>query len=47
MKVSSLEKNNNRKYIPILGPYAAALSYVLKFAHKTRISKDVQFQKKY
>jgi hypothetical protein len=45
MKVSSLEKNN--KYIPILGPYAAALSYVLKFSHKTRIYKEVQFAKQY
>ena len=41
MKVSSLEKDN--KYIPMLGPYAAALSYVLKFSHKTRMYKDVKF----
>jgi hypothetical protein len=41
MKVSSLEKDNI--YIPMLGPYAAALSYVLKFSHKTRMYKDVKF----
>lgn len=45
MKISSLEKDI--KYIPILGPYAAALSYVLKFSHKTRMYKDVKFQKQY
>ena len=43
MKLCSLEKDN--KYIAILGPYASALSYVLKFSHKTRMYKDVNFQK--
>jgi hypothetical protein len=44
LKRSSLEKDETR--IPSLGPYAAALSFILENAHKSRL-KTSKNKKKY
>ena len=45
LKRSSLEKDETR--IETLGPYAAALSFILANAHQTRASASVSNWKKY
>jgi len=43
--MASLKKDESR--IPTLGPYAAALSFIIKNAHKSRLRRDLGFRKKY
>ena len=45
LKKASLQKDESR--IPTLGPYAAALSFIIRNANKTRIKYDHKFKLKY
>jgi len=42
LKQASLKKDESR--IPTLGPYAAALNYIIENAHKNRLQKDRLFR---
>ena len=43
--MASLKKDESK--IPTLGPYAAALSFIIKNAHKSRLRMDMEFRRKY
>ena len=45
LKKASLKKDESK--IPSLGPYAAALSYVIRHANKTRIQKYPYLRNQY
>ena len=45
LKMASLKKDESK--IPTLGPYAAALSFIIKNAHKGRLRRDMEFRNKY
>jgi hypothetical protein len=45
LKMASLKKDESK--IPTLGPYAAALSFIIKNAHKSRLRMDMEFRRKY
>jgi len=45
LKRASIQKDETR--IPSLGPYAAALSYIIENAHKSRLKASLENRLKY
>lgn len=45
LKLASLNKDKSK--IPTLGPYAAALSYIVMNAHKSRVDQNPDLRRKY
>ena len=45
LKHASLNKDESK--IPTLGPYAAALSFIVRNAHKSRVNRNPDLRRKY